>query len=219
MDEQTGKTCAACGAKLEEGQAFCPACGAPVNTAAPEPAAPAEEPRPLVCSNCGAELQEGQQFCTKCGQKADSGAEHAAPAEDGIKIGGRTFKKPVVFGAAAAVVVIIIAIIIIASNSGHKSFTKQFSGVASNSWCSISSDGQSMTIDTNPLDQDDYTDTTAYYMVKTVNSELGFSDSLFEKMGETRAIDGRQSEENKNYEVSWSYDPDNGLEVLYEIKK
>ena len=37
-------------------------------------------------------------------------------------------------------------------------------------------------------------------------------------MGETRSMDGRQSDENDKYKVTWTYHPDKGLEVMYEKK-
>ena len=70
--------------------------------------------------------------------------------------------------------------------------------------------------DTNPYDSEDAFDEDTYQSIKAINEELGFSDAVFTKMGETRSIDGRQTESNDRYTVSWSYHPDYGLEVLYE---
>lgn len=55
-------------------------------------------------------------------------------------------------------------------------------------------------------------------VVQKINAELGFGEAMWEKMLETRAIDGMQSEENGNFTVSWTYHPDNGLNVIYERK-
>ena len=76
-----------------------------------------------------------------------------------------------------------------------------------------------MKVDTNPNDIDDYIDFDAYYAIEDINSKLGFSSALFSKMGETSAMDGRQSDSNDKYSVSWKYHPDNGMEVTYEVKK
>lgn len=54
--------------------------------------------------------------------------------------------------------------------------------------------------------------------IEYVNEALGFNGALYDKMLETNALMGRQSEENKHYRVSWTYHPDEGLEVTYEIK-
>ena len=55
--------------------------------------------------------------------------------------------------------------------------------------------------------------------IKYVNKELGFNGSLYNRMLETNAIMGRQSEENDKYRVTWTYHPDEGLEVTYEKNK
>lgn len=54
--------------------------------------------------------------------------------------------------------------------------------------------------------------------IQHANIELGFSGALYDKMLNTNALMGRQTEENKKYRVSWTYHPDEGLEVLYEEK-
>lgn len=53
-------------------------------------------------------------------------------------------------------------------------------------------------------------------MIQDINKALELPDSLETKMGQTRSIDGRQTEEYDNVTVSWTYHPDKGLEVLYE---
>lgn len=54
--------------------------------------------------------------------------------------------------------------------------------------------------------------------IRHANTELGFSAAVYEKMLNTTALMGRQTEENKKYRVSWTYHPDHGLEVMYEEK-
>lgn len=54
--------------------------------------------------------------------------------------------------------------------------------------------------------------------IKHVNEALGFNGSLYSDMLKTTALMGRQTEENNKYKVSWSYHPDEGLEVTYEKK-
>ena len=93
-------------------------------------------------------------------------------------------------------------------------------------------DGSYLKIDTNPSDDDTDVEDMIYsqyqeYMavlkdsndaIKYVNRELGFSEALYEKMSNTNSLMGQQTEESKQYRVSWSYHPDNGLEVIYEKK-
>lgn len=83
-------------------------------------------------------------------------------------------------------------------------------------FANVASDGSYLTIDTNPDNIDDYTNYTAYYTIMSVNEALGLPESLMEKMNRTRAMDGTQSEEFEDIEVSWTYHPDNGLCVTYE---
>lgn len=55
--------------------------------------------------------------------------------------------------------------------------------------------------------------------IQYANREFGFSYYLYERMINTSALMGRQYEENDKYRVSWTYHPDNGLEVTYEKKR
>ncbi len=51
--------CTNCGAQIEEGQAFCAACGSALNV------------NKRFCKSCGAELAEGSAFCSGCGAAAE----------------------------------------------------------------------------------------------------------------------------------------------------
>ena len=212
-EQQTNPTdvCSNCGAPLGDGQAFCPKCGTPKNA-----------PKKNVCGKCGAELQEGQEFCPKCGQKVglavDAGVNAAINQfNSGVqKTNSKKKTLPLIIGAA---VVAIVVLAVALSGGGKSDFNKMFSEYADEYWCYIADDGSYMKVDTNPYDIDDYTDFDAYYAIEDINSKLGFSSALFSKMGETSAMDGRQSDSNDKYSVSWKYHPDNGMEVTYEVKK
>ena len=128
-------------------------------------------------------------------------------------------KKPIVPIIIGAVAVIIVLAIILGGGGGKKDFNKMFSDIKYNSWCTIASDGSYMTIDTNPNDVEDHIEFAAYYEIESINAELGFSSSTYEKMGETRALDGRQYAYADGVTASWTYHPDKGLEVMYEWSK
>ena len=85
-------------------------------------------------------------------------------------------------------------------------------------YCDVASDGSYLSVDTNWLDIDDYFDSDAYDAIKSIISQLGLPQSLVAEMGETRALDGRQSADYEHISVSWSYHPDNGLEVMFKVK-
>ena len=89
----TPRTCAQCGAPLEDGMRFCTNCGAPV----PERPDPAQSvpPRqdtaasciPGICPHCGSRLNPGARFCTVCGTLAPE-MPAAAPEWHGAAPGG-----------------------------------------------------------------------------------------------------------------------------------
>ena len=86
-------------------------------------------------------------------------------------------------------------------------------------WATVGSDGSYLSIDTNPSNKDDYTDYEALEAILVVNDALGLPDSLEESFGKTTAMMGRQSEtfSDIGITVSWSYHPDNGLDVSYKL--
>lgn len=93
-----------------------------------------------------------------------------------------------------------------------------FDEYCDSAWAFVAADGSYLSIDTNPDDIEDHTDFSAYLAISSVNSALGLPDALFEKMGQTRALDGRQTESYDDLTVSWTYHPDNGMEIMYEKK-
>lgn len=213
--------CTNCGAPLGDGQAFCPKCGTPKAA-----------PKKNICGKCGNELQDGQEFCPRCGQKAgltvDSNVNAAINQFNaGVQQAAAKKKTPLIIGIAVAALVIILAVVALGGGS-KKDFNDLYPSLDVEKWCTIASDGSYMKIDTNPSnkDGDDLTWTDyetliipANEKIEQINKELGFSDALYEKMNTTTWSMGKQTESNDDYTVSWTYHPDKGLEVMYEIKK
>lgn len=85
-------------------------------------------------------------------------------------------------------------------------------------WAKCGSDGSYLSIDDNPNDEENYYITAADNAIQFINKELGFSNSLWEKMCNTSSNDGIQTDSNEYIVVSWSYHPNKGLHVTYEIK-
>ena len=83
------------------------------------------------------------------------------------------------------------------------------------SYATLGSDESYIEIDTNPNDYDDYSDDDAIQGLLYTIEALDLPDSLIKEMSATRALDGRQSETYDDVTVSWSYHPDQGLEVLF----
>lgn len=214
MEETKGKVCPNCNAEISEGQAFCTKCGKAV-----------EIEKKNVCSKCGEELQENQEFCSKCGQKVgltiDTQVNSAINQfnETVNKVNAKNKKRPALI---AVICIVVIVGIIIAVSSGKEkiSFREIYNEIGGEGYyCVVASDNSYLKIDTNPSDIKDSFSSSAWSMIKNANSKLGFTTSLDQKMLETRAIDGRQSDSNENVKVSWTYHPSKGIEVLYELVK
>ena len=100
-------------------------------------------------------------------------------------------------------------------------FNQIFNTYCQSTWAEVGSDGSYLLIDTNPYNWDDdgLAYPAAYDAVKNINVFLGLPESLITKIGETRGIDGKQSEtyDDVGITVSWSYHPDKGLEIMYAL--
>lgn len=205
--------CSNCGAPLGDGQEFCPKCGTPQNA-----------PEKKTCGKCGAELQEGHDFCPKCGQKVglavDAGVNSAiSQFNAGVEKTNKK-KKKIAWIIGIAIAAIAVVIVVIALSGGSKVdlddvYQKYCKGEY---WADIADDGTYLNIDDNPYDVDDYYNIDADNAIQAINKELGFSDSLWNKMCTTSSNDGKQTDSNDKVTVSWKYHPNRGLSVTYEIK-
>lgn len=138
-----------------------------------------------------------------------------------------TKKKLAIIAAAAAVAIIAIAIAIVLSiPSKFEEVERECIKIAG-----MATGGDDyFTLDTYPDEMYENMDEPLRSMllsnheegaleaIRYANEALGFNGSVYSKMLETSALMGRQSEENDKYKVSWTFHPDDGLEVTYEIK-
>ena len=82
----------------------------------------------------------------------------------------------------------------------------------------LGSDGSylAITVTRSCSRSDDSVLCNASHALNEILDELGFESNVIRRMGETRALDGRQTAENSNFAVSWTFHPDDGLQVLFE---
>lgn len=53
--------------------------------------------------------------------------------------------------------------------------------------------------------------------LRSMLGELGFSSAVLDRMGRTRALDGTREAQGKNCNVTWTYHPDDGLQMVFEV--
>lgn len=103
-------------------------------------------------------------------------------------------------------------------------FVTLYSKWSNEKWFSVSDDGTWMRFDSNPNDDDDE-DFYKFYdsflavneHLQTVLEELGYNSAVYVKMNETTWSMGKQTASTDTTTVSWTYHPDKGLEVLFEV--
>lgn len=193
--------CSECGKEISDTAKECIHCGCPIE-------------KKQVCSECGNEVDSTVKVCPNCGNTLQQ-----APMK--LKIPKKVNPRLIQIG--VIVVGIIVVVITIFSFKGSTSKKINLSEIfklagCDTYYCELANDGSYIEVDTNPLDLDDYSSTSAFNMVKALNKELGFNESLNSKMLKTRALDGTLSDENDNIKVTWTYHPDRGLNVTYELK-
>ncbi len=136
-----------------------------------------------------------------------------------------TKKRLITFGVIGAAILVVIIAIALLYESEFEKVRKETLQIAG---C-ITGSGDYFMVDTYP---DEYktmdkalasillpnAEVNALKAIKYANEALGFNGSLYSQMIRTSALMGRQSAENEKYRVSWTYHPDDGLEVTYEKK-
>ena len=144
---------------------------------------------------------------------------------------GKSKKKVwIILGAIAGGLLTLILLIVLLAGGGGKSggggssakrgpnFSGIYNQYCESTWASYGSDY--LKVDTNPYDWDD--DGIAYYeaweAIQDINDHLGLPSWLVEDMLDTSASDGVRSESfpDQDVTVTWTYHPDEGLEVTYK---
>lgn len=107
----------------------------------------------------------------------------------------------------------IVATCAITVKKAGPNFKTIFDEYCNSSWASYGD--KYLSIDTNPKDEDDYIEYEAYLAIGNINEVLGVPNYVFEDMGKTTSMMGKQSYSGDDIEIKWSYHPNNGLEVMY----
>lgn len=79
---------------------------------------------------------------------------------------------------------------------------------------SVLDDGRSISMDTEGEEE---ISGAPYDDVTCVLGALEAPQSVLERIGTTRALDGRQTGEWDGFSASWGYHPDNGLNIVVEL--
>lgn len=167
----------------------------------------------MYCPNCKIPARgNSKQFCMYCGTRC---VDIPDPAERKRKIHNR-----IVLAIGLSIIPLLFLFIIFNTdnNTSHATinFKSIYSDYCSPAYATVGSDGSYLCIDTNPSDLEDYSNDDAVKAIVYVNIALGLPDYLLDDMGKTTALMGRQTETFEEVTVSWSYHPNNGLEVTYK---
>ena len=186
------------------------------------------------CPNCGAKLPPNAHFCVNCGVKLDAAAAVSPSKKESNRLKERFAsldpkKKKILIIIASAVLVLLVALIIVLNLNHGPDFRAIYQKHCVNDegvcdWATVGADGSYLRVDTNPDDIDDYVGLDvilAHSAIQSINQDLGLPESLYEDMTHTNSLMGKQSEtfEKQGLIVTWSYHPDNGLEVQYKKMK
>ena len=163
----------------------------------------------MKCRKCGEEFPADAQFCPACGAEV---ANH--------------WKSPVKnkkMSSTAIIVVIILAALALAlaiffTVPRETTLQRAYDSLKLSEYSHISDDGSCLMVDTNPEDITDEYAQEGADDVLSINEYLGLPDSLESKMGNTCGLDGTQTATYDDVEISWSYNPDDGFEVVYSMK-
>lgn len=199
------------------------------------------------CGNCGAEQHEGALFCSTCGTKVQAG-EADAPSESmmGTHTGRRTRKSLFIIGGGLVLISGIVAAVSISSVMENQRLAEEERIVEENARqsflatqaeivaifedvareCSKSGTGFDYGKDYLIIDhkgQDDLRG-ASYGELQCVFENLEVPKADISKMEGTRALDGtlesdwESSDGTYSIEASWTYHPDDGLDITFRLR-
>ena len=211
------KICNKCNAKLIDGAEFCHACGAK-NEKDIEELLDYEEGDCKLCERCCTEIKGAYSICPECGFESE-GIVNVEPTVEVITDTSAKQpqrKKVAIIGSGVAILSIAFILIMYFLNM-ESPLVRVYDELGTSMYWELSSDESYLRIDTNPYDIEDSFSLEAWELIIAVQEKLDLPESLEAKMGETRSMDGRLSEDYGKITVSWTYHPDDGIEVMYEL--
>tara|TARA_R110002051_G_scaffold60546_8_gene110876 strand:- start:16149 stop:16682 length:534 start_codon:yes stop_codon:yes gene_type:complete len=115
---------------------------------------------------------------------------------------------------ALLIVVALIAAVIAAVQPSRFVSALDVCGLESNSAARVGDSGNSLILD---MEGEDDPGQLSYNEMFCVLDALDLPDSVEAQMGETRSLDGRQTAEWDGINASWSYHPDDGLDLILSL--
>lgn len=100
-------------------------------------------------------------------------------------------------------------------SSSYSGFRDAVDSCAASDGVLVSDNGSTLSVDM--MGETDYSGAN-YMDVMCIISAVKTPDYIVSAIESTRALDGRQHDEFDGIEVSWSYHPDTGLDLLYHKK-
>ena len=84
-----------------------------------------------------------------------------------------------------------------------------------NGWITVGDEGQSISMQS----EGEESPGAEYIDVLCVLDQLEVPDSVNTRIGSTRALDGRQTATWDDFDASWGYHPDSGLDIVVELSQ
>lgn len=94
-------------------------------------------------------------------------------------------------------------------------FQKAYDTCGATSGVSVSDNGTTISVDT--MGEEDYAGATYDDLVCVIDA-VGTPSYITNSIMSVRALDGRQTQEFDGIEVSYSYHPDNGMDIVFHKK-
>lgn len=178
----------------------------------------------MFCSACGHKNDEGSAFCTECGHAQNTGgaqttqsSNQIAGAVDAVANTIKIQSNGVKIAGVAVGVLVLIGGIIALSGAGNPIPGALSSCGLSETSAGVSVDAGGKTVYFDGTGEEDFGGID-YASVQCVLEKLNAPTSIFERIGSTSALQGVVEGDWANFHASWTYHPNNGLDLTLESK-